>query len=289
MKPLFTCVVPSLNQGRFLGDALASLWRQGADDLEVVVVDGGSTDGSVDVIRAHADRIAWWCSEPDGGQSAAFNKGFVHARGDWLFWLNADDLLLPGALARVRTVLTACRKGGSPVEWVAGNEVYVDASGKVLKCLCGNHWHDGLYRHAVPHVFGPSSFFTRALFESAGGFDEELHVAMDFDLWIRFMKCQRARGVRTGFKRIDAYLWAWRNHDGSKTSSGIRTAAELARQAENVRRAFEKNDFTVTWRGSALARLWRVCDGSYLRSLTDTWRWRGRALEDLIGAECGIM
>lgn len=276
MKPLFTCVVPSLNQGRFLETALASLFAQADDALEIVVVDGGSADGSVDIIRKHESRLAWWCSEPDGGQSAAFNKGFAQAHGDWLFWLNADDVLLPGGLARVRAVL----ESQTDLDWIAGNEVVVDAEGRILKCLRGNAWHEGLYRHAVPHVFGPSAFFTRRLFDAAGGFDENLRVAMDFDLWIRFMQAQRARGRRVGFHRIDDYLWAWRQHDGSKTSSETRSAEELRRQALDVEQALAKNGFASTRGGLFKIRLWRLLDGSYARSWLDTRRWKGRSLED---------
>ena len=285
MTPLFTCVVPSLNQGRFLRTALESLFAQG-DDLEVIVVDGGSTDGSVEILREHSSRLAWWCSEADGGQSAAFNKGFAHARGEWLFWLNADDVLLPGALARVRAVLEGRRDLNPRLEWIAGNELVIDEGGRILRCLRGNAWHDGLYRHAVPHVYGPSSFFTRDLFLAAGGFDENLRVAMDFDLWIRFMRTQRARRGRVGFLRINDYLWAWRMHDGSKTSSETRSREELRRQAQDVARAFSKNDFEVTRGGNLKMRLWRLLDGSYVRGWMDTRRWKGCSLEDFAEGRC---
>ena len=105
--PLFSVVLPSLNHGAFLEKALWSVISQAGGDTEVIVADGGSTDGSVAIIRRHEQHLAWWCSERDGGQSAALNKGFARARGQYLFWLNADDLLLPGTLELARARLRA--------------------------------------------------------------------------------------------------------------------------------------------------------------------------------------
>ena len=129
--------------------------------------------------------------------------------GAWLFWLNADDVLLPGAL----------------------------------------------------HVNGPSSFFRRGLFNRVGGFDVSLRYCMDWDLWIRFMRA----GAR--FVWIPHYLWAWRNHDGSKTSSNTRSEAELRRQWGEVHRMLGKNDFNVTYLDNLKLRIWRCLDGSYARAL----------------------
>ena len=186
--PLFTCVVPVKGKRPYFAEALASLCAQGmGDELEIIVQDG-------DV-------------EPDNGQSDALNRGFAKARGEWLFWLNADDILLPGALKAVAEMI----RKKPDAQWIAGNEVYIDAKGRVVSCAIGCGWHTALYRHAVPHVYGPSSFFRRELFEKVGGCDLSLKYCMDWDLWIKFAKA----GV--GFERINAYLWAQRRWNGSKT------------------------------------------------------------------------
>ena len=259
-NPLFSCVMPVKGSRPYMEEALASLAAQGmGDDLEVIVQDA-------DV-------------EPDSGQSDAFNKGFAKARGEWLFWLNADDLLLPGALESVKRIvksekLKACNVDGRGMEWIAGNQLLIDESSKVLKCSVGPGWHDWLYRHAVPHVYGPSSFFRRELLDRVGGFDETLHVCMDWDLWIRFMRA----GAR--FFRIDGYLWALRQWEGSKTQRP-HDAEEGGRQWAEVVEMLLKIGFSLTRGGMLLTRLWRFLNGNYLAEWRDGRRLRGRK-----AAEC---
>jgi len=319
MDPFFTVVVPSLNHGAYLGQALHSLFAQQADDLEIIVVDGGSTDGSVEIIRSVAAapldqgftgsnaagaagsrvqmRLApldqggkgtsggerdadsfrtlelpdsrtrfLWCSEPDRGQSHAFNKGFARARGRFLFWLNADDVLLPGTLDRVRSYLASHESA----EWVAGNQMYIDAHGRVLRCSRGNRWHDFLYRHAPVHVYGPSSFFSKVLWERVGGADENLRYCMDWDLWLKFRKA----GVR--FERLNHYCWGLRQHSGSKTQGGERDKEHLHWQ--EIHAMCRRNGLTVTAGGVWLQRAWRLATGCYACGALDTMRWRGRLL-----------
>ena len=101
-NPLLSIVIANYNYGRFLEEAIQSvITQEGFDQCELIVVDGGSTDNSVEVIKKYSDKISWWCSEPDGGQSSAFNKGFRRASGRFLTWLNADDIFLPGALSAI--------------------------------------------------------------------------------------------------------------------------------------------------------------------------------------------
>ena len=99
MTPILSIVIANYNYGRFLEDAIQSVVAQGMGDwIELIICDGGSTDNSVEVIKKYSDKIAWWVSEKDGGQSAAFNKGFAHAHGRFLTWLNADDVMMPGTI-----------------------------------------------------------------------------------------------------------------------------------------------------------------------------------------------
>ena len=253
MKPLFSCVMPVKGPRPYMEEALASLEEQGmGDDLEVIVQD--------------ADM------EPDAGQSDAFNKGFAKARGEWLLWLNADDVLLPGALEKVRGRAEA-ERGKS--EWIVGNQMRIDEKGNVLRCSVGNGWHDWLYKHAVPHVYGPSAFFRRELLERVGGFDESLHICMDWDLWIRFMRA----GAR--FSRIDRYLWGLRQWEGSKTQRPM-DREELGQQHKEVVRMLEKNKFSLTRGGMWTVRLWRALNGNYLTEWFDGLRFRGRGVSSCV-------
>jgi glycosyltransferase involved in cell wall biosynthesis len=251
-QPLFSCVIPVKGERPFLDETFRSLEGQElADDLEVIVQDG-------DIER-------------DGGQSDALNRGFAKAQGEWLFWLNSDDLLLPGALCKVKKAIErqSGKSGRQEIEWIAGNQLLIDKKGKILKCSVGNGWHDWLYRHAVPHVYGPSSFFRRELFERVGGFDVSLGICMDWDLWIRFMKA----GAR--FVRINDYLWAQRQWQGSKTQRRISGAERVAHRSE-INSMFSKNAFQVTASGLFLNRVWRLLNGNYARECLDTFRMRGK-------------
>ena len=280
VRPFFSCVVPVMGERPYFDAALASLRNQGmGEDLEVIVQDGSGelfecSECSIDRLREAGGTVRWE-REPDKGQSDALNKGFAKAKGEWIFWLNADDVLLPGALRVVRDVVGRSSTSGEdaafPLCWVAGNQICIDERGRILKCLRANGWHDGLYRHAVPHVNGPSAFFRRELFEKVGGFDTTLRYSMDWDLWIRFMKA----GAR--FVRIDDYLWGFRQWAGSKTQHE-KSQDEIRNPDPELQRMLDKNGFQLTSLGTMKLRLWRMLDGSYLRGWIDTMLMRGRTI-----------
>lgn len=265
--PLFSIVIPCLNSGEFLERALLSVLQQAGDYTEVIVVDGGSTDSSVEIIQKHQAQLAWWCSESDSGQSAALNKGFQHASGKFLLWLNADDILLPGVLQRCYDYLMQ----NPECQWLTGNLIYINSEDSILWCARDEAWHDALYRNAPVRVYGPSSIFHRELLQSAGGLDESLHYVMDTDLWLRF----KAIGAR--FHKLPDYFWGFRVHGGSKTASDLK-GQPSAPMVEERERMYLKHDFTVTRRGLFQQRLWRVLCGAYLRAYVDTLRWKGKSV-----------
>ncbi len=336
----FSIVIPSLNAGVFLERALQSVLAQAGSDTEVIVVDGGSTDGSVavieDLLRPRSGRNgeckngrgagegargtcdggrargepgdggvltqrrgdaetqgfyphlcdhggggaksgALWCSEPDGGQSAALNKGFARATGRYLLWINADDLLLPGTLDRARAHLRAHPE----CQWLAGNLVYIDAQDRVLWCARDGQWHDWLYRHAPVRVYGPTSIFSRALFERVGGFDESLHYVMDTDLWLRF----KAAGAR--FERLPHYCWAFRVHGGSKTAADLRGAAD-PHMLEERARVYAKNGLRVTCAGLWQQRAWRLLNGCYARAWWESRRYCDHGVVAMASVKTGV-
>ena len=180
--PLVSIVIPSFNQGQFLEETIASVLEQEGVRLEVLVVDGGSTDGSIDVIHAYADRLAWWVSEPDQGQADALNKAFAHATGDLLGWVCSDDTLLPGALASVVAAFAT-----SPATLlVYGDAVVVDAEGRRGELLPSRPFDlVEMVRTCQNHVVQPGSLFTRRAWELGGPFTVSSHYYFDFEFVLR--------------------------------------------------------------------------------------------------------
>lgn len=269
-RPLFSCVIPVKGDRSFFKDALASLESQGVGEQLEVIIQEGTTEYTEDTEIPEGLNVQWF-RERDVGQSDALNKGFAKAKGEWLFWLNADDVLLPGALMKVKQLLHSSTPPLTTLNWIAGNQLLVDDAGKVLKCSVGNGWHNWLYRNAVPHVYGPSAFFRRELFEKVGGFDANLKYCMDWALWIRFMQA----GAK--FVRINDYLWAQRQWSGSKTQRQL-TKEEWDEQQGEIRRMLAKNGLAVTKWGTFKTRLWRMMNGNYLQEAIDTFRMRGRCV-----------
>ena len=271
--PLFSIVIPVLNQVGFVERALRSVLSQSCHDFEIIVADGGSTDGTVDILNRYAERITWQCSEKDSGQSDALNKGFAHAAGDYLFWLNADDVLLPDALESIARVIgpssgsSGFRASVSRPRWIVGNMMVIDENDRILRCLRDGAWHDFLYRHVPVRVYGPSAVFHRSLFEAVGGFDVSLQYAMDTDLWLRFQQA----GAR--YVRVNRYLWGFRYHFGSKTNGG--GAATEGVQSAERQRIYLKNGLTIKGWNLLLNRLFRLLNGAYLLAMCDTLRLRG--------------
>ncbi len=232
--PLFSIVIANYNYGRFLEEAIESVIAQNmGNQVELIICDASSTDNSVEIIKKYAGGlppntsrsewtdpnsklqtpnsklITWWCSEKDGGQSAAFNKGFSHASGRFLTWLNADDILLPGALIGVeKEILTH-----PECEWFIGSSMYVDKDLRVMKCFRSHRFSRIRSRYGFLSVGGPSSFFTKDLLEAVGGVDESLHFLMDIDLWYKFARIRKCK-----YRRTKAYVFAYRIHEESKMS-----------------------------------------------------------------------
>ena len=191
-------IMPSFNQARFVEAAICSVLEQDYPDKELIFCDGGSTDGTVEIASRYAARMSYFASMPDRGQSDALRNGFARATGDFLTWLNTDDLLLPGALSEVAAL--ALRRPGT--EWIAGNLVWIDANGQLLKLWkAGNQLDNLATRFGMFSAGGPTSFFSRTLYERSGGLDETLHYMMDTELWWRFIT-GRARFARVGWLHV---------------------------------------------------------------------------------------
>jgi len=213
--PLVTVVIPSFGQATFLEETIRSVLDQEYEPIEILVVDGGSTDGSVEVIERFADRIDWWVSEPDRGQADALNKAFGRARGAILGWICSDDTLLPDAVSTGVAALVA----DPEALLVYGDARLVDEQGVSLGTL-GARPFDlvEMVRTCQNHVVQPGSLFTRRAWEIGGPFTVESHYYFDFEFVLRLALA--GRGVR-----LERPLGTYRLHAESKSSSGARIKA----------------------------------------------------------------
>lgn len=211
--PAITVVTPSFNQRDFVEQTIESVLGQGYPSLQYLVMDGGSTDGTVELLERYGDRLAW-VSEPDRGQSHALNKGLARATGEILAFLNSDDYYLPGALHAVGEWFAAHPDS----HWLTGRCRTVDLHGDEIRrpvTAYKNFWlrvagYRGL--QVLNYVSQPATFWRRDVWEAVGEFDESLDYAMDYDYWLR-------AGKRFRLDRIDRYLACFRVHPTSKAGA----------------------------------------------------------------------
>jgi hypothetical protein len=220
--PKISVVTPSYNKARFLEDCIISVLNQDYPNLEYFIIDGGSTDQSVDIIKKYERQISFWTSESDEGQSDAINKGFRIASGDIVAWLNADDFYLPGAFA---TVAEAYQEN-SEASFYFGDGLRVDEAG-----LSKNGFFPGgrVLFNQVALIFGlnyilqPAAFINRSYLVNINYLDSTLHYVMDADLWIRLSQIAPPMPV-------SARLAASREYGATKTATGSFQRIEELRQ-----------------------------------------------------------
>jgi len=217
--PLVSIVVPSFNQARFLEATLDSLLSQDYPRLETLVIDGGSTDGSLEVIRRFAPRLTRWVSEPDAGQADAINKGLRMATGEIVAWLNSDDLLLPGAIAEAVRTLQAHPEA----VMVYADGVLIDEQSQLLD------WHryrgyDLLDLLCFDVLLQPTVFMRRQALETIGLLRQDYHLILDHELWIRLA----ALGPLV---HVASFWAAERTHPEAKTMAA---AAEFVAEAQRL-------------------------------------------------------
>lgn len=265
VHPFLSIVIANYNYGRFLEEAIQSIVSQGmGNKVEIIICDAASTDNSVEIIKKYEKYISWWCSEPDGGQSAAFNKGFSHAKGRFLTWLNADDIFIPGSLKRVVDYI----ENHPCVEWISGGTVFCNGDMQIERMRIGASVPPMSKRYLPMHVIGgPSSFFSAQRLLEVGGVDEQLHYVMDIDLWHKFF----AAGMK--LVHLKLYVWGFRMHEASKTASSlIGSVSEGHRNEELAWRNTKAKLRYDPSRGERLLFIWKILTGSYLKSWYDTKR-----------------
>jgi glycosyltransferase involved in cell wall biosynthesis len=181
---LVSIITPCFNQADFLEASILSVLNQDHPNIEYIIVDGGSTDGSVEIIQRYSDRLSWWVSEKDLGHADALNKGFSHAKGEILAWLNSDDTYYPGAISDAVASLLAHPEAGM----VYGDADLVDKNGKVIGRFASRQTdYHKLLRGSV-HIPQATTFFRAGLWKQVGPLSLDLFFAFDYDLWVRLSK-----------------------------------------------------------------------------------------------------
>jgi glycosyltransferase involved in cell wall biosynthesis len=259
-------VTPSFNTGRYLGAAVASVLAQDWPRIDYLVMDGGSTDNSLVVLRSFGDKVRW-ISEKDHGQSDAINKGFSLTTGQVLAWLNADDAYVPGAVRTAMEFLEA----HPDVAMVYGDADYIDAGGKLI-APCAHIEPFSFHRllHYSDYIVQPAAFFRRSAFEAAGGLDASLNWTMDYDLWLKIAR----HGKVAYMPRLLAhYRWL----DDNKTATGGRARLDeisrvLAAHGSDTP-AYVRLEY-VNWHLQQACQALRK--GSFRPALTDLVRATGK-------------
>jgi glycosyltransferase involved in cell wall biosynthesis len=222
-RPLVSIVTPSYNQARFLEETIRSVLDQDYPAVEYIVVDDGSSDDSVEVIRRYEDRLAWWTTQPNAGQVAAINRGFERSTGDLMGFLNSDDTLLPGALSAMVEALTA----DPELLLVYGDALYTDERSRETGYLPSRDFDVvQMVRACDNHVVQPSSLWRREAWQQAGPFDERAYYFFDFEFFLQL----DPRRV----KRLPKSLATYRIHPEAKSTGAQarRLAADHARLAD---------------------------------------------------------
>jgi glycosyltransferase involved in cell wall biosynthesis len=222
--PKISIVTPSYNQARFVGWTARSVFLQRYPDLEYILMDGGSKDGTMDVLAPYADRFAYLVSERDKGQSDAISRGFERSTGEIMAYLNSDDMLAPGTLSFVARYF----EEHPEVDVVYSHRCTVDEHNNVLW-----YWilpeHNNWYMMRWDLIPQETCFWRRRLYEKCGNVDPTFRFAVDYDLFVRFMQAAPGR-----IRRLDRFLGIFRQHDEAKTSRLMETTG-----AEEIRRVWK--------------------------------------------------
>jgi glycosyltransferase involved in cell wall biosynthesis len=181
--PLISIITPSYNQSAYLEATIRSVLDQDYPNLEYIIIDGVSTDNSVEIIQRYEKRLAWWVSEPDGGQAEAINKGLKRARGEIVAWLNSDDLHMPNTIQRMAAAFQETPDAGL----IYGDVLSIDEDGKAFNTMRYGNWGlDDLMTFSIIGQAG--TFMRRTVLEQAGYLDTRFHCMLDHHLWLRMAR-----------------------------------------------------------------------------------------------------
>ncbi len=273
-NPKISIITPSFNQGQFIEETILSVINQKQSNFEYIIIDGGSTDNSVEIIKKYEDQLSYWVSEKDNGQSDAINKGFKLATGDIVGWINSDDILMPDSLYKVAKYFSENKN----VYFLNGYTLVVDENANILYnyfILKQKKWYA---KHGIYYISQPSMFWRKSVFDKIGYLKEDFHAMMDKEFLIRILK----NNLEVG--HIPKILAGFRVHGKSKTSVNgeiwSRDASELinlyGKEYGQKPKIFYKNIY----------RFEKLFKGLYFKSMLFRLKWNGRNFKDLEHKNC---
>ena len=248
-KPLVSIIMPVLNGEKFIKTALNSIIDQTYDNIELIVVDGGSTDNTVKILESYNEHLVHIIRETDEGMYNAINKGFQSSSGEIMCWLNSDDIYFQGAIQNVVKTFNSLKD----IEWVTGRKVIINQNDQIIKIGCFRSFfrsfiRRGLYRgDAFGFISQESTFWKRSLFDKAGYLNEKFQLASDFELWTRFAEYAKLYSLNT-------ILGAFRSHETQLSS--------------DIQKYFKECDVIKPIRGKSLLKF--VGKVVYLLSIIST-------------------
>jgi glycosyltransferase involved in cell wall biosynthesis len=272
--PRLSIITPSFNQATFLERTLLSVLNQGYPNLEYILMDGASQDGSVDVIRRYAGRLGYWATEQDRGQAHAVNKGLARATGEWVGFQNSDDIYLPGAL---HAIGGAIAKNPEAIV-VTGHIVHMDESDRLVDVQLVDPAPTLAAQLAVGIQYhNQATFWKRSALEPLGGLREDLRFCLDFEFFTR----QLARGIRPHI--IQRYIGGFRGHAAAKSSTLLDVAR---REHEEIVSQYADKPMGSTQLRKLLSRIRKAA--RFMMAGQGWYVLRGARSERVRGANAGI-
>ena len=260
--PRITIITPSFNQGDFLEDTILSILNQKYPNLEYFIVDGGSTDNTLDIIKKYEDRIDWWVSEPDRGQSHAINKGLERATGEIINWINSDDLLFPGALQRVAVTFM----NNPEADLIVGETARIDQQGYIKSISSPLSLLSFSSKYYILPIGQQSSFFSAKALIKVKMIREDLHILMDQDLYYRIISSGGE------YIKIEGLIGAIRDHHLAKGSTCQKAWIEERSNYLKNGKVSIIEQVLIEW----IIKLMRIFDGSIPKGRMLTKRFKGQ-------------
>jgi glycosyltransferase involved in cell wall biosynthesis len=273
-EPLISVVTPTFNQVRYLEGTIRSVIQQGYPKCEYIIIDGGSTDGSIEIIKRYEKYLSYWVSEKDRGPADAIAKGFAKATGSILGWLNSDDVYEPGSLEKVAAAFAADKQA----DVIYGNTYWIDSDSRILAEKRQTPFSKIGFQYGGADLQQPATFWKRSIFDRSGGLDAQFRAAFDMDLFFRFIQ----HGAR--FRHIDAFLASFRVHSDQISDVLVDTARK---EVQSIRARYLRfpvqsvpgiglrnlarlqRIFWYAWQGDLLWLLSRIPDRARSRVLNE--------------------